>query len=235
MKKISILLMMVVVIVSGCGTKSNFDSTSINDSTDLYKDDNVEDVASESVDIAIESVSEAEHAALTESDFFYNSINTEKYNIDFGYYYGFAKSDLVTFKLSRSYDKDRINGEFIFPRNLTLDSTLDDYISAYDINDTNSSIQVWKGMSYFYSFDKNSISELTKDAEWADILIAWFQTSDGEWHRMSSQQVMDLMRNKLEGECKAIYAVNIDCKNPSWRNSVIITYSTLEDWEKFNM
>ena len=89
-------------------------------------------------------------------------------------------------------------------------------------------------MIHFYKLDIDSIDNLTKGAEWADIIIAWYKTTDDQWHQMSSQEVMDLMLNKWNEECEAVYTVSIDCSNPSRRKSVIITYSTLQDWVKFN-
>ena len=237
MRKILTIVFCIVIAVSiaGCGNESITDhDTPYNNTSNVNNKNNAENTETKNAEIEIENVSQSSEANLTSEDFVFSNDNGEKYSIDFDCYYGFAKEDVVTFELAKSFEEDRIYGEFVLPRNLTIDSTIDDYISAYDINETNSTIQVWKNMSYFYSFDRDSIGELTKNAEWADILIAWFQTTDGEWHRMSSHQVMNLMKNTLEGECEAVYAVNIDCKNPIHRNSVIITYSTLENMKNFN-
>ena len=111
---------------------------------------------------------------LTDIDFAYKKSTTQQeFPIEFGYYYGFTQNQSVVFKLSTSYSKQRTDGTFTLPRNLTLQSTIEDYINAYGIHAQNSVIQVWKtNMSHFYKFDIEAIDELTKGAQWADIVIA---------------------------------------------------------------
>ena len=182
---------------------------------------------------SLDGVSNAD-LTLSGNDFSYYDSLSNKDVFEFGYYYGFQDNKLTSFRLDDSMNKTYTRDNYILPRNLSIDMSIDEYIEAYDINSTNSVIQVWKGLSFFYIFDKTSISSLTKDAEWADIVIGWYQTNDDEWHRLSAEQAANLMRNNLNIECKAVYSISIDCKNTSKRNSVIYVYSTLEDWEAFN-
>ena len=184
--------------------------------------------------VSTKTTSESESSQLTDQDFIYIENNQQEIPMNFGYYYGFTQNQSVVFKLSSSYSKDRTTGSYTLPRNLTLQSSIEDFVDAYDIQAQNSVVQVWKlNMSHFYKFDIKNIDEFTKGAEWADLVIAWYKI-DEQWHQMTSQEVMDLMSNKWNEECEAVYTVSIDCSNPSQRNSVIITYTTLEDWVKFN-